>query len=168
MAGLSTIPMLLEGFKGLVSLADKSTRLEFNEKLIEIQQNLLNLQREYSEVIADNQRLTSELKGVLDQLSMRANGFTEDGVYWQKNTGSTRQGPFCPVCFGNSGKLVPLLLGGALSDQVSVSMHCQNHEDRKVLSYKVLIALVTEAGLRVKPYVAPSETPRSRSVSWMG
>jgi len=83
---------------------------EAKAELAEIQQRLLGLQQDFSLLVDENQRLKREAEERDRMADIEADlEFTTDGhFYVRKSEKEKGVIAYCPVCWGNEKKLVPL------------------------------------------------------------
>jgi hypothetical protein len=101
---LSNLTAALSALASLVGLANKSNTVEFNQKLIELQQRLIAIQGDFATLMDENRRLK-------EQLDAERNYSFHHSVTWKKLADGSETGPFCPVCM-SEGKEVPSRLRG--------------------------------------------------------
>lgn len=68
---------------------------------------LAELQRRYVSLCDENSTLKMQIQEYQDILYIARNLVLESEFYWLQ-TGSVRQGPFCPACYDNDGLLMRL------------------------------------------------------------
>jgi hypothetical protein len=139
---LTAVSGALAALKALIGIAKDVNNIEFNQKIIELQQKLLDVQINYSALLDENRSLKAEIEaGKAYEL--------HHSVVWKKQPDGSELGPFCPICRGKDGKEMPLHFRGPLnSDQETLLFSCPiqhvaKGEGRNV-SYHVPKPLVPE------------------------
>ena len=89
----------------LLAIAKTLGNLELNQKLIELQQSVLDLQQQIQQLRQENEQLNAN-QNTDAELTL------EDNALWHRNAATTRQGPFCKVCWPDQQKLIPLNIRG--------------------------------------------------------
>lgn len=93
---------IIETVNKAYTLAKKAANIELQEQLMGLREQVLALQQE-------NLELTKLNRGLEEKLSLRQSMVLEDGVYYRKTPDGSKEGPFCPVCYGQEEKLMLLI-----------------------------------------------------------
>lgn len=98
MSDLETITSIggaLRSMQDVLNLAKRiksaGLKAEFQERILDLQGRLLEVQSEVGTIRAENERLH-------DQLALRHLDYRSDGMYWDG-----KDGPFCPGCVDGKG-----------------------------------------------------------------
>lgn len=154
-SSIAGITAIFDGLKALTGLADSAKQVEFNNKLIELQTRVMELQRDMSKVFAENSALSRANDDMKALIANRAAGIIEDSVVWTRPTNESRTGPYCPVCFAEKSILIPLVLNRFESNDGTVGGTCIQHDSNQSPLYHVRSSLLLEAGHRVSSYREP-------------
>ncbi len=128
----------------LFQIVKAANSLEANQRLIELQNLLLQLQQDS---MASVNRI-AELEGELQQ--MREAGRIEEELtkvgdtLWRR-VGEVWKGPYCPVCWGSDQKLVYAIGGGTPDAQGRCFWQCRIHSKGLL---RVSIAELEPLGIR--------------------
>lgn len=128
---------LIAGFSGLVSAVKGISDLsklsqDAQEKIIQLQSIVLSLQQEAMAVadrLAELKRENDELRA---KLAQQDTVVFRNGIYWRMSEDKNEEGPYCPVCYENEGKLLHLhwfhseSLPGNSVPGYWMCKHCQN------------------------------------------
>jgi hypothetical protein len=93
---LTNLTGALTALGSLVGLANNASSVEFNQKLIEVQQCLIGTQIDFLRLIEENSKLKAELQ------KEQSYDF-HHSVSWKKQTDGAEEGPYCPICL--AGKI---------------------------------------------------------------
>ena len=107
---LTAVTGALSALKALTGIAKDVNNIEFNQKIIELQQKLLDIQVEYGNLVDENRSLKTEIEAA------KALDF-HHSVYWKKAADTGEEGPFCPICYGDKTRLMPLEFRGPHSNE---------------------------------------------------
>ena len=139
---MTAVTGALAALKALTGIAKDVNNIEFNQKIIELQQKLLDIQIDYSALLDENRALKAEIEaGKAYEL--------HHSVIWKKLRDGSEAGPFCPICRGEHGKEMPLHFRGPLNTDEEILLfscpiqHVAKGEGRNV-TYHVPKALVPE------------------------
>lgn len=92
---ITAIGGALKAMRDVLALAKRINRAElkaeFQERILDLQGRLLEVQSEVGAIRAENERLH-------DQLALRHLDYRSDGMYWDGE-----DGPFCPSCVDAKG-----------------------------------------------------------------
>ena len=103
--------LVYEMIKDAIGLAKKRKDNEIAEKLIEINEKIIALQRE-NESLRDEITELQSIKELEKDLEM-----TESGVYVRKSEKALGKSiMYCPACFQKQGKLFPIIRGSMARD----------------------------------------------------
>jgi hypothetical protein len=94
---------LLPDYKDIVELLKKGLTLEAQEKIMQLRVGALELQEENLKLREGIKQLEGELTLAKD-LTFEPN----TGLYWLSKLDSSRDGPYCSVCYDKEKKLVRL------------------------------------------------------------
>jgi len=115
---LSAVTGALGALKALTGIAKDVNNIEFNQKLVEIQQKLLDIQVDFGNLLEENRTLKAEIE------EGKAVDF-HHSVNWRKSRDAVESGPYCPICYADKGKFMPLeMLGGHRSDPSVLLFAC--------------------------------------------
>jgi hypothetical protein len=104
---IGTVGALLTLVKQIRPLIDGVTNKELNERLLEFQQKLLDLQIDLAELNQANLALQTQVVGLQGQLEIKEKLSYDGHVYWSNRDGK-KDGPFCPLCWDKDKHLVHL------------------------------------------------------------
>jgi len=86
---------------------------EIQARLLELQGLMLEAQRALSEADEEHRRLRATIEEKEKQLRTVADlEFLDDGQFYTRRSEDGRI-PYCPICWGEKDKLIPLVPGGA-------------------------------------------------------
>lgn len=91
----------LPSYKEIIELMKKGATLEAQEKIMELRESALNLQKEN---ICLKERITILEK----ELEIKKQILWDGTVYWLKEDENNQDGPFCQKCYDSDKKLVRL------------------------------------------------------------
>lgn len=112
MEGIAAITALLGGISSLMTTAKSVNDIESNKQLIEMQKYLVELQQTLLKFQDENRELRSKVDDLSRRQELHADLETvEDGLYLtlKSERSAGREVPYCPICWGENGKLIPLL-----------------------------------------------------------
>ena len=137
---MTAVTGALAALKALTGIAKDVNNIEFNQKTIELQQKLLDIQIGYSALVDENRALKAEIE------ASKAYEL-HHSVFWRNLPDGSEVGPFCPICRGEHGREMPLHFRGPLDEETLLFscpiQHVVKGEGRNV-SYHVPKALVPE------------------------
>jgi len=108
MVDMTAVTGALTALRALTGIAKDVNNIEFNQKIIELQQKLLDIQIDYGTLLDENRALKAEIEaGKAYEL--------HHSVVWRKLPEGGEAGPFCPICRGKDGKEIPLHYRGPLN-----------------------------------------------------
>jgi hypothetical protein len=135
----------LGALKALTGIAKDVNNVEFNQRLVEIQQKLLDVQVSFGQILDANRKAEIE--------AAKATIF-HHSVYWKKLP-EGEDGPFCPICFGDKGKFMPL------------AFHGPNTMDKNLVNFQCPVQHVAPGQGRQPSYKLPKEfVPENRYAKW--
>ena len=109
----------------MIGLANKANSVEANQKILELQKRLSDVQQTFTELVEKNQNLREEnrkLQGEIDAESMYP---FRESVRWKKSSDPFGDdGPFCPICFANGKILMPLRFLNRTTGSNSLTFKC--------------------------------------------
>lgn len=82
----------------ILELVQKYNDAELNQQILDLQSQVGELLQEKHEVEDRCRRLEHRVGELEEELTFSADLELDDNVYWQKNDGGEREGPFCPRC----------------------------------------------------------------------
>lgn len=101
------IGAMLVGLKAMATFAKQANRAEVMQQVIELQAGILELQAEHSRLIEQNHALHRAAEDKEAAERQRRELLFESNVYW-RGEGKEREGPFCPTCLDQHGKVARL------------------------------------------------------------
>jgi hypothetical protein len=110
---LTSVGGALSALKALTGIAKDVNNIEFNQKIIELQQKLLEIQIDFGNLLDENRALKDAVE------ASKAYDF-HHSVNWKKLADGNEAGPFCPICFADKGRLMPLEFHGTHMDDKSL------------------------------------------------
>jgi len=93
---------IIGDLKDIGMFLQKAGNADLYSKLIEIQEKAI-------EIMEKNRELKEENSKLLDALRIKNSLEFQDEVYWMKNKDGTLNGPYCPKCYDDEGKLLRLV-----------------------------------------------------------
>src|SRR5436309_2344115 len=93
--------------RGLAALAKEAGKIELYQKVLDLQQVLLEAITQNTQLAAENHGLTEQVRQLEAKLATReaAPSFRFDGhVYWSGEPGILENGPFCAHCMDKDKK----------------------------------------------------------------
>jgi hypothetical protein len=140
---MTAVAGALAALKALTGIAKDVNNIDFNQKIIELQQKLLDIQIDYGTLLDENRALKAEIEaGKAYEL--------HHSVVWKRLPDRAEVGPFCPICRGKDGKDMPLHFRGPLNSDAETLLftcpiqHVAKGEGRNVM-YHVPKSFVPEA-----------------------
>jgi hypothetical protein len=139
---LTAVTGALGALRALTSIAKDVNNIEFNQKIIEMQQKLLEIQIDYGNLLDENRALKDELE------ASKAYDF-HHSVIWKKLSDGNETGPFCPICLAEKKMIMPLEYRGPYSANKEMNLfvcpirHVPKGEGMNV-SYLVPALLIPE------------------------
>ena len=110
---MTAVTGALTALKSLTGIAKDVNNIEFNQKIIKLQQKLLDIQTNFSALLDENRSLRSEIEaGKAYEL--------HHSVLWKKLPDGSDLGPYCPICRGDQGKEMPLHYRGPLNTDAAI------------------------------------------------
>lgn len=103
---LTTISGLLVSLKALIGMAKDVNDVEFNGKVIDIQQKVLDLQAKFAELQGENDELRNQNRQLKEASDISKSVIFHDHAQWKKNEDGTEEGPFCASCWTGPDKLL--------------------------------------------------------------
>jgi hypothetical protein len=104
---LGSITALITAAGSVIGLANKSTSIEANQKILELQKRLSDVQQIFAELLQDNQNLKDENRRLQEEISAETMYPFRESVCWKKGDDGD-DGPFCPTCFAKEKLLMAL------------------------------------------------------------
>jgi hypothetical protein len=115
---LTAVTGALGVLKTLSGIAKDVNNIEFNQKIIELQQKLLEIQIDYGGLLDENRKLKDEAA------ASKAVAF-HHSVNWKKLEDGSESGPYCPVCYAENSRFMPLEFHGPhMHDQRLLFFEC--------------------------------------------
>lgn len=118
---------LLDLTKGIASVVkrinDSAIKAELNEKIIDVQQQVMGLQAVIIQLRDENALLRGEISAAVNLEAFKARYRYEESVCWKYDeVGQRIDGPFCPNCIDEhiERRLNPLVVRGTFT--------CTHHE----------------------------------------
>ena len=99
---------MIENLKEVVEFAKKLNEASILTVIAELNLECAELISEKADLTQQNAALREELAGLRQQLSAREKLAFEGNVYWKRKDDGSREGPFCPTCFHDKEKVVPM------------------------------------------------------------
>lgn len=100
---------LIETMKDVAELVQKADN-------IELYRQIMMLQTEAFSLVEENHVLREQVRSLTDQLALKV-GVVYDALYcWVVKADGTKDGPYCPACYGADGKLVYMPRMGETSE----------------------------------------------------
>lgn len=126
MSDLSSLTAALGVLKTVVDLAKGANNLELRQKLIDLQEALLNVRQELCDLQDQNDGLRQRLRQLTEANELETALCLEQGAYWISKSGEAERGPFCPICWDVNAKLVHFrrVLG---TTEAGVKLECLEH-----------------------------------------
>lgn len=131
-SAVAALTTALTGVKTLLDLGKKveneNIRAEINSAIADFQQKLIDVQQQMLAIQEEKQVLRDANGALQKQLELNESVTFHDEAYWKKESDGTESGPFCSLCWGNSGKLIRPIEkfdGGG----THVEVRCNNHKD---------------------------------------
>jgi hypothetical protein len=107
----TTLSAAVTALKEIVSLAEKAGNKEINQRVMGLQQVLLTINAQLTELAVENQTLRHSA-GELARLSeIEKEIVYEESVYWRTRDGKRIDGPLCPNCWDAKRMLIHLTPG---------------------------------------------------------
>lgn len=129
--GLSATKTAFELIKNAVDLL-KGQDVDVHEvqaRLIELQGLMLDARSALVDAEEENRTLRDSIRSLEAELALKGKIEKREGVYWLGGESGKLDGPYCPLCYGDGGKLVPLTKFGARSDFGGrIQFWCQLHK----------------------------------------
>ena len=94
--------------KEIRSLAKSVGSREINEHLIDLQQRIIEVQGLFTELMAENESLRTQVAELKNAAKIDGELKFEESVYWQVQDGKRIDGPICPNCWDSNRKRVHL------------------------------------------------------------
>jgi hypothetical protein len=91
--------MVMPSFSEIFTVLKKTATVEDQQKLIELQEATFGLREEKLRLEQENQQLREEL-------DLRKSVKFEKPFYWHVKDDGSQDGPFCPGCYDQHGKLI--------------------------------------------------------------
>ncbi len=153
---LSSITALINAAGSVIGLANKTNSVEANQKIIELQQRMADVQKTVAELFQENQSLKEQNHNLQDELSAESMYPMRESVRWKKGAdGEGDDGPFCPTCFANGRKLMPLRFKSRMQAPGIFSFVCPEHSVVQQGMGRSTSYEIKEASLRPGRYHIP-------------
>ena len=110
MNDLGSITALITAAGSVIGLANKSSSVEANQKILGLQKRLADVQQTFAELFQDNQNLQNlkdENRRLQEEIGAETMYPFRESVSWKKGDDGD-DGPFCPTCFAKEKLLMPL------------------------------------------------------------
>jgi ribosomal protein S27AE len=155
MVNIAAITTAVNGAAGVLkeigSIAKKAGNREINERLIDLQQRVIDIQGMLAELIAENEVLRRQMTELEHSADIEKKLKLEESVYWTVQDGKRVDGPLCPNCWDSKKMIVHLTPSGARG-----GYHC---------------GVCKAGGFHTAEYKSPSPqfigVPRSSPLDWM-
>jgi hypothetical protein len=93
---------LFEDLKSVAKIFQEAGKIDLYEKILSIQQELLDMQ--------ENLRLKDEtIRELNKELKLKGEMSFERNAFWRTQPNGDLEGPYCPGCWGDKGKLVHMV-----------------------------------------------------------
>ena len=115
---MSTVSNIKDGLQLALELANASNRIEDVAKLIETQQQVL-------QVLDENRQLRDQVEALTNELAMDSQLEREGFTYFVKEEDGTRTGPVCPICYKRDRVVTRLVPTQGKNVDPHFCPHCQ-------------------------------------------
>lgn len=88
-----------DALRGLIEIAKQYDNAELNQRILDLQSEVGDLQQEKHELEARTRRLKQEIEDLREKLAFKEDLTMINGVYWVVAEGEAAKGPFCPRCW---------------------------------------------------------------------
>lgn len=109
----STISAAVAALKEIVRLAEKAGNKELNNQVMGLQQSLLTINTQLTDLAAENQALRQRISEFERTADLEKEMKYEENVFWRARDGKRVDGPLCPNCWESQRKYVHLTPSGA-------------------------------------------------------
>jgi hypothetical protein len=75
---------------------------------LELYAQALDLQAQLSDMLEENRNKTARIHDLEEQLRIKDSVTFRRNTYWMGGTDEPADGPYCPTCYGDEGKLIHL------------------------------------------------------------
>ena len=100
---------MIENLKEVLEFAKKLNDASVLKATAELNLECAEMISEKADLTQQNAALREELARLRQQLSAREEELAFEGnVYWKRKDDGSREGPFCPKCFHDKEKVVPM------------------------------------------------------------
>ena len=99
-AVLSSGSALVTALRGLAATADALSKADLKGRILDAQGQALELQEKFFTLVRENDELREDRE-------FKKTITFKDGMYWSSRP--ENPGPFCPTCYGKTGKAIPML-----------------------------------------------------------
>lgn len=101
---------LTQSLKDIWAVAQKIDNAPLLRAIAEANMECADLMNEKAALTQENVRLRGEIADLQRRLELREEMVFEENVYWLRPKGArtTREGPFCPACLDDRGKVIRL------------------------------------------------------------
>jgi regulator of replication initiation timing len=125
---LGSITALINAAGAVIGLASKTNTAEANQKILELQKRMGEVNQTLAELFQENQTLKEEKRQLQDEINAETMYPLRESVRWKKGPdGEADDGPFCPTCFANGRKLMPLHFRSRMQKPNVFSFACPEH-----------------------------------------
>ena len=93
---------VFDELKSIAQVLQEAGKIDLYEKILAIQQQLLEMQEKIR--IQD-----TEIRDFKDKLKIKADLVFEKSAYWIKKDDGSKEGPYCPTCWEKDNKVIHLL-----------------------------------------------------------
>jgi hypothetical protein len=100
---LSSVKKLLELVR---EVEDQKIKAEINTAIADVQEQLIDTQQQILTLRDENRTLREETLSLNQQIQLNVGVLFHDESYWKKKSDGSESGPYCPLCRGNSQKLI--------------------------------------------------------------
>ncbi len=86
----------------VVQVHDADLKIALQQRILDLQGDCFELQEKNASLLEENGNLKNEIHEFIGKKDLLSQLKFERNVYWKLDI------PYCPACFGNNGKLIPL------------------------------------------------------------